>query len=456
MKDNKQKRFEYLRANKAYLSEREKQEYYELVEEIEGWQALEEEYAADLEEERAQSESSSSERRSRSSRSLDSAPAAFLSQRGKKKESRRAEENTNAETSEETASKKPKKKKRWIKRIFFLLIALILIMIGFFIYGYQRGISREGGAIKAEQFNGAANADGSVNILLLGADQRPGQSSGVAHSDSIMVLNIGRSGKMQLVSFMRDTLVNIPGVGDASQGPNMKLNAAFTIGEQNENQGVELVRQTLQQNFGINAKYYAVVDFSSFATVIDSMFPGGVQIDAKFATINGQKFDEVPVPDDLAETEGMAKNDKQLSAEEAAALGYPDGGGIFMMIKQGPQRMDGRTLLNYARFRHDDQGDFGRVQRQQQVMQTLTSKVKNPLTLFTGASAMGTARAVTMTNLPNTFLLTKALPAMFGGIENTTIPSDNDWQSAYDMYGGSGILIDMNKYSAKAQELLGQ
>lgn len=152
----------------------------------------------------------------------------------------------------------------------------------------------------------------------------------------------------------------------------------------------------------------------------------------------------------------MHGNDKQLSAEEAAALGYPDGGGIFMMIKQGPQRMDGRTLLNYARFRHDDQGDFGRVQRQQQVMQTLTSKVKNPLTLFTGASAMGTARAVTMTNLPNTFLLTKALPAMFGGIENTTIPSDNDWQSAYDMYGGSGILIDMNKYSAKAQELLGQ
>ena len=110
MKDNKQKRFEYLRANKAYLSEREKQEYYELVEEIEGWQALEEEYAADLEEERAQSESSSSERRSRSSRSLDSAPAAFLSQRGKKKESRRAEENANDETSEETASKKPKKK----------------------------------------------------------------------------------------------------------------------------------------------------------------------------------------------------------------------------------------------------------------------------------------------------------------------------------------------------------
>ncbi|MEY8443273.1 LCP family protein [Lactococcus ileimucosae] len=452
MKDNRQKRFEYLKANKAYLSEREKQEYYELLQELKGFQAFEEEYVADMEEERTASEASSFESRSRARRSAGAKPALVSARQGRKKK----ETQNVADYETEEVPKKPKKKKSWLKRIFFVLLALLLVMVGFFIYGYQRGISREGGAIKAEQFHGAGNADGSVNILLLGADQRPGQSSGVAHSDSIMVLNIGRSGKMQLVSFMRDTLVNIPGVGDASQGPNMKLNAAFTIGEQNENQGAELVRQTLQQNFGINAKYYAVVDFSSFATVIDSLFPGGVQIDAKFSTINGQKFDEVPVPDDLAETEGMAPNDRKLSAEEAAALGYPDGGGIFMMIKQGPQRMDGRTLLNYARFRHDDQGDFGRVQRQQQVLETLTSKVKNPLTLFTGASALGTARAVTMTNLPNTFLLTKVLPAMFGGVETTTIPDDNDWQAAYDMYGGSGLLIDMNKYGAKAKDILGQ
>lgn len=454
MKDNKQKRFDYLKANKAYLSKREKQEYYELLEEIEGYQAMEEEYAADLEEERAAAEGSSYERRSRSDRSSIPKTGVAFSSLGRRKKAER-DRTADDEEMEERVEKKPKKKKSWFKRILFIILAILLIMVGFFIYGYQRGASREGGAIKAEAFNGVANSDGSVNILLLGADQRPGQSSGVAHSDSIMVLNVGRSGKMQLVSFMRDTLVNIPGVGDASQGPNMKINAAFTIGEQNENQGVELVRQTLQQNFGIICKYYAVVDFSSFATVIDSMFPAGVEIDAKFSTINGQKFDEVPVPDDLAETEGMASNDKQLSAEEAAALGYPDGGGIFMMIKQGKQRMNGRTLLNYARFRHDDQGDFGRVQRQQQVLETLTSKMKNPLTLFTGSSAMGTARAVTMTNVPNTFLLTKALPAMFGGMENTTIPSDNDWQDGYDMYGGSGILIDLNKYSAKAQEILG-
>ncbi len=121
--------------------------------------------------------------------------------------------------------------------------------------------------------------------------------------------------------------------------------------------------------------------------------------------------------------------------------------------------MDGRTLLNYARFRHDDQGDAGRVARQQQVMSTVITKLKNPLVLFTGSSALGTARAVTMTNIPNSFFLTNGLGTLFGmqgGLNSTTIPAVNDWTNAYDKYGGLGLSIDMNKYKTLAQELLGQ
>ncbi len=40
--------------------------------------------------------------------------------------------------------------------------------------------------------------------------------------------------------------------------------------------------------------------------------------------------------------------------------------------------MDGHTLLQYARFRKDEEGDFGRVRRQQQVMNTIFSQLKNP------------------------------------------------------------------------------
>ena len=33
--------------------------------------------------------------------------------------------------------------------------------------------------------------------------------------------------------------------------------------------------------------------------------------------------------------------------------------------------MDGNTLLQYARFREDEEGDFGRIRRQQQVIKAL-------------------------------------------------------------------------------------
>ena len=68
---------------------------------------------------------------------------------------------------------------------------------------------------------------------------------------------------------MRDTFVDIPGVG-----PN-KINAAYAYG------GAELVRETLKQNFNLDTKYYAKVDFQSFEKIVDSMFPKGVKIDAE-------------------------------------------------------------------------------------------------------------------------------------------------------------------------------
>ena len=45
-------------------------------------------------------------------------------------------------------------------------------------------------------------------------------------------------------------------------------------------------------------------------------------------------------------------------------------------IKVGQQQMDGRTLLNYARFRKDDEGDFGRTRRQQEVLTAVFQQVQ--------------------------------------------------------------------------------
>lgn len=128
------------------------------------------------------------------------------------------------------------------------------------------------------------------------------------------------------------------------------------------------MRETLKRNFDIDIKYYAMVDFETFATGVDTLFPNGVEINAKFATIDGKKYLRFKFPDDL-------KMDKNGHVPNQT-------------IKVGKQDMDGRTLLNYARFRKDDEEDYGRTKRQQQVMQAVMKQLKNPLSLFKGPEAL--------------------------------------------------------------------
>lgn len=338
--------------------------------------------------------------------------------------------------------KKPKNKKKrkkvgfWKKLRRFLLLVLVL-MIGFFIYGYHRGKSRAPEGLQTEKVSGQKTPSGATNILILGTDQRDFQTTGDARSDSIMVMQVNaKDNKVKLVSFMRDTLVYQPGV--SQYGADTKINVAYNIGEQDNHQGAEYMREVLKKNFDIDIQYYALVNFNSFATVIDSLYPMGVKIDAKFSTIDGQVVKSVDVPDDLNWT--------------------PEHQDPIQTIKVGTQRMDGRTLLNYARFRKDDEGDFGRTKRQQQVMQAIMSGVKSPLTLFTGSSALGTIKGVTSTNVSDFFMLTHAPGLALDaakGIESYTVPENGDWVEALDQYGGSGLLIDFDKYQAKLKNLLG-
>ncbi|MDR0299375.1 MAG: LCP family protein [Streptococcaceae bacterium] len=354
---------------------------------------------------------------------------------------------------------KAKKKRHWIRNILILLLLVVGTMIGFFVYGYAQGVKEAGGTVKTEYFNGQKTSSGAVNILVMGVDQRPNQSSDVAHTDSIMIVQLNaKDHKIKIVSLMRDTLVNVPNYSVAG-ADDLKINTAFTLGEQEGGKGPELLRQTVQNNFGINCQYYALVDFASFASIIDSLFPNGISINAQFSTIGGQTYSEVPVPDDLWETEGQVATDKILSDDEAASYGY-DSGGMYMIIKQGEQKMNGRTLLNYARFRHDDENDFGRVKRQQQVMSTLMSNLKNPLSLFTGSSALGKAKALTETNIPNSFFLFNGLGTVWdfkNGTSKYTVPDPSlaDYQNEYDQYGGLGLGIDIPTYRQRIESFLG-
>ena len=343
---------------------------------------------------------------------------------------------------------KVKKKKRKLRlgRILVGLLAILACVsfgiIFMFLRGYQNATTPDkpanAKAAQVEVFNGQ-DAKNGTNILIMGTDGRIGQNSAETRTDSIMVLNVGGSDKkIKLVSFMRDNLVYIDGYSQVINGRKQtdnKLNVAYELGEQEGQKGAEMVRQVLKDNFDLDIKYYALVDFQAFATAIDTLFPDGVTIDAQFSTLNGRQLTEATVGDDLHATETESPT---------------------QTIKVGKQQMNGSTLLNYARFRDDDEGDYGRTKRQQQVISAIFTQIKDPTKLFTGSEALGKVFAMTSTNAPYTFLLTNGLPVLEGiqnGIEKLTVPELGDWVDAYDVYGGQALLVDQNKYQTKLAQM---
>lgn len=425
-------RYDYLLKNIHYLNEKERREFDFLHSKLEGQQKVSEIKPYEELEELPQQTNNiglpSYGNRSRSSR--HKVPKQKIKKVKEKKEK----------------VKKPKKQRRFsFKRllawIFTILLFVAIGMTLMFLKGFQ---SREDNKLKdakaaqVEVFNGQDTRDG-VNILILGTDGRIGQNSAETRTDSIMVLNVsGKDKKIKLVSFMRDNLVYIDGysqVIDGQRQADHKLNLAYELGEQEGKQGAERVRKVLKDNFDLDIKYYALVDFQAFATAIDTLFPDGVTIDAQFSTLNGVPVTEATVGDDLHATETESPT---------------------QTIRVGKQQMNGSTLLNYARFRDDDEGDYGRTRRQQQVMTAVLQQIKDPTKLFTGSEALGKVFAMTSTNLPYTFLLTNGLSVLEGaqnGIERLTVPELGDWVDDFDVYGGQSLRVDQKAYQNKLAQM---
>ncbi|GAB2470950.1 LCP family protein [Xylanimonas ulmi] len=171
----------------------------------------------------------------------------------------------------------------------------------------------------------------AVNILVLGSDSRISAGDpahwqqGAQRTDTIMLVHLPADREAaQVVSIPRDSWVPIPGHGEA------KINAAFSFG------GPSLMIQTVEQLTGVRIDHFVVTDFESFKSMTDAL--GGVQI---------------RVPQDIG-----------------------DGRQVFFTA--GVHQMSGEEALKYVRQRHGlVNGDFGRVQRQQNWMRAILAKVNN-------------------------------------------------------------------------------
>ncbi len=303
-------------------------------------------------------------------------------------------------------NRNPKKKKKSL--LFKLSLILVILISGTICYGfyqYKKGIQL--GQLntnkKTLKFN-SKKIPNKTNILLLGEDARKkGESS---RTDSILILQYNKKHETKLVSIMRDSYVPIPGYGKH------KINAAYSFG------GVELLRQTIQQNFGIEIEYYAIIDFKGFEEMIDGIASNGI-------TINVEKTMESH---------------------------------IGVSLKPGVQQLNGKELLGYARFRHDTKGDFNRVVRQQKVLEAIKSQVLTIKGIASFPKTLGVIQPYIQTNMSTMDLLKISSDYMVKGkdkdVVTLRIPINNAFTPKRYEKAGEVLELDAEKNKEALQLFL--
>ena len=157
---------------------------------------------------------------------------------------------------------------------------------------------------------------GGQRAVLLGSDARAEEAS---RSDTIVVAKAGGG----MLAVPRDTLVDIPGVGED------KINAAFASG------GPELTVETLENLTGVRLNDYVVVHFGGVEEIVDAL--GGIT----------------------------------LEVDKPIRVGI-DGRRVF--IPAGTQTLDGLQALAYVRYRGGPTADIGRIGRQQKFLRELAQE----------------------------------------------------------------------------------
>lgn len=245
-----------------------------------------------------------------------------------------------------------------------------------------------------------------TNILLLGVDNREGES-GFQRADTMMLISIDHlHQKIKFTSFLRDSYVEIPG-----HGMN-KLNAASSLG------GIQLTIDTIEYNYKIKINKYMEVDFNAFTAIIDAL--GGV---------------DVPV-----------------TAREAAYLNSTwykwslTGNRIY--FESGDKvHMDGEHALMFSRIRKLD-SDVQRTRRQRLVVNSIRQKAAdaNPSDLAKAAWDILPYLRTDMGGIKTTNLaIGSILLYRHYDILQTTAPRSDTWTDRSIPNVGSVVYFDVEQ-----------
>jgi LCP family protein required for cell wall assembly len=219
----------------------------------------------------------------------------------------------------------------------WLVLSFVLFLLSAQI---ESGVSQRA----KEQLSGGGTLLTGSTILVLGSDQRTGESidksqKGPSRADTVMLVHAG-FGSIRKVSIPRDSEAEIPGHGFG------KINAAYAIG------GSALMIKTVE-NFmgnGLKINHLIEVDFKDFPDLIDAL--GGITVTSK-TKICSPPFDNF-----------------------WKGLNFP----------RGELHLDGKHALGFARVRKNrcapGENDLDRAKRQQEVMRGIRHRLIAPTSFF--------------------------------------------------------------------------
>ncbi|KYG59440.1 LCP family glycopolymer transferase [Planococcus maritimus] len=217
-----------------------------------------------------------------------------------------------------------KKKRKWPK---YLLIGFLLLLLAGGVYAYNvysnftstldtihESVDRKTPSVKRTEIVEFDEQD-PFSVLLLGVDEREDDRG---RSDTMVVMTINPATEStKMVSIPRDTYTEIVGRGTTD-----KINHAYAFG------GIEMSMDTTENLLDIPIDYVVQVNMEGFEDIVDAV--DGVAVN------NSLAFD------------GFQEGEIELNGEEA---------------------------LDYVRMRYEDpRGDFGRQDRQKQVIQGVMKK----------------------------------------------------------------------------------
>ena len=170
-----------------------------------------------------------------------------------------------------------------------------------------------------------------INIILIGIPGKPWPAPYL--TDSIQIISINPdSQKILVIAIPRDLWVKVPGSEYET-----RINSLYSL----ENNSSLLLKK-VKEITGIPAPYYIILDLTTLEKLVNIL--GGIDINVK-ESIYDPLFPSV-------------------------SRGYET-----FSISAGYQHLDGKTAVKYIRSRHQKRGDFGRIERQQQVIEALRKKI---------------------------------------------------------------------------------